>query len=143
MQYELQQQMINHKITNMKRLLLYAGLILSLGIGLLSCYKDIIKPDLPKDPNAPPQQVSFSTELKPLFNASCTEAGCHVSGAHHPYLTSDVSYQQIVNGGYVNLALPSQSILIKMINGDMQQYIPSADNRQKVLDWIRNGAPNN
>jgi hypothetical protein len=127
----------------MKRFLIYIGLILALGIGLASCYKDIIKPELPKDPNAPPLQVSFKNELLPLFAASCTQVGCHVSGAHKPYLTPDVSYQQIVNGGFVNLPLPKESILYKMINGDMQQYIPSADNRQKVYDWIRNGAPNN
>ncbi len=127
----------------MKRLSIFAGLVLIIGIGFSGCYKDIIKPDLPKDPNAPPKQVSFSNELKPLFSAKCTDVGCHVSGAHKPYLTADVSYQQIVNGGYVNLALPNQSILYKKINGEMQQYIPSADDRQKVFDWIRNGAPNN
>lgn len=127
----------------MRHLFIYAGLILALGFGFSSCYKDIIKPDLPKDPNAPPQQVSYNTELKPLFNASCTDVGCHVSGAHKPYLTPDVSYNQIVNGGFINLQLPAQSVLVKLLNGDMQQYMPSADNRQKVLDWIRNGAPNN
>lgn len=127
----------------MKRPLLYTGLMLTLIIGLLSCYKDIIKPDLPKDPNAPPQQVSFSNELKPLFNASCTNVGCHVSGGHHPYLTADVSYQQIVNGGFVNTSLPKESILYKQIYGDMGEHMPSLTDRQKVYDWIRNGAPNN
>jgi hypothetical protein len=127
----------------MKRLLLYTGLMLAFGISFSGCYKDIIKPELPKDPNAPPLQVSFKNELTPLFAASCTEAGCHVSGAHKPYLTADVSYQQIVNGGFVNLALPKESTLYKMINGEMQQYMPSQTNRQKVYDWIRNGAPNN
>ena len=117
--------------------------MLSLGIGVSGCYKDIIKPDLPKDPNAPPQQVSFSAELKPLFNANCTDVGCHVSGAHHPYLTADVSYQQIVNGGFVNTALPKESIIYKQINGDMGVHMPSLTDRQKVYDWIRNGAPNN
>ena len=127
----------------MKRLLIYTGLILTFGIGLSGCYKDIIKPELPVDPNAPPQQVSFNNELKPLFASSCPQAGCHVSGAHKPYLTPDVSYLQIVNGGFVNTALPKQSRLYIMINGEMQQYIPSAADRQKVYDWIRNGAPNN
>lgn len=127
----------------MKHLILYFGLLLVAGIAFTGCYKDIIKPDLPVDPNAPPKQVSFANELKPLLNTSCALVGCHVSGAHKPYLTPDVSYQQIVNGGFVNLALPKESVLYKMINGEMQQYIPSADNRQKVYDWIRNGAPNN
>ena len=127
----------------MKHLLLYIGLILIAGIALESCYKDIIKPDLPKDPNAPPQQVSFKNELAPLFGASCTDVGCHVTGGHHPYMTPDVSYQEIVNGGYVNTAIPKESILYKQIYGDMGVHLPSLTDRQKVYDWIRNGAPNN
>ena len=127
----------------MKRLLIYTGLILAFGIGLSGCYKDVIKPNLPVDPNAPPKQVSYNIELKPLFAAKCTDAGCHVSGAYKPYMTPDISYLQIVSGGFVNLLLPKQSRLYEMINGEMQQYITSAADRQKVYDWIRNGAPNN
>ena len=127
----------------MKRISILTSLVLILGIGFSGCYKDIIKPDLPKDPNAPPKQVSFANELKPLFSAKCTDAGCHVSGSYKPYLTPDISYRQIVNGGFVNLALPKESRIYIMINGEMQQYIPSAADRQKVYDWIRNGAPNN
>ena len=128
----------------MKRLLIiFTGLILGLGIVFTSCYKDIIKPILAADPDGPPKAVSFKNELAPIFNTSCAISGCHVSGAHKPYMATDVSYQQIVNGGFVNTALPKESILYKMINGDMQQYIPSATDRQKVYDWIRNGAPNN
>lgn len=127
----------------MKNILKNMGFILALGFALSGCYKDIIKPDLPVDPNAPPQQVSYNNELKPLFAANCSNAGCHVTGAHKPYLTPDISYAQIVNGGFVNTALPKESSLYKWINGDMQQYIPSASDRQKVYDWIRLGAPNN
>jgi len=127
----------------MKRLLINTGLMLALGIGFTSCYKDIIKPDLADDPEGTPKQVSFKNELAPLFNASCALAGCHVSGDHKPYLTTDISYQQIVNGGFVNLALPKESILYKNIYGEMAEHIPSKSDKQKVYDWIRNGAPNN
>jgi hypothetical protein len=127
----------------MKRLIKYASLVILTAILFTSCYKDIIVPDLASDPDGPPQPVSFKTELAPLFNSSCALAGCHVSGAHHPYMTTDVSYQQIVNGGFVNTALPKQSTLYIMVNGEMAQYIPSKIDRQKVYDWIRNGAPNN
>jgi hypothetical protein len=127
----------------MKRLIKYASLVILTGILVTGCYKDIIVPDLASDPDGPPQPVSFKTELAPLFNSSCALAGCHVSGAHHPYMTTDVSYQQIVNGGFVNTALPKQSTLYIMVNGEMAQYIPSKIDRQKVYDWIRNGAPNN
>ena len=119
------------------------GLVLAVGIGLTSCYKDIIVPKLESNPDGPPQQVSFKTELAPLFNSSCALAGCHVSGGHKPYMATDLSYLQIVNGGFVNTALPKESILYKMIYGDMSPYISSASDKQKVYDWIRNGAPNN
>jgi|SRR6187455_612902 len=127
----------------MKNLLKYTGLLLLVIIGLSSCYKDIVIPQLASDPDGPPQPVSFSTELKPLFAAKCTDAGCHVTGAHKPYMTPDISYTQIVNGGFVNLALPKESILYKNIYGEMSQYISSSADKQKVYDWIRNGAPNN
>jgi hypothetical protein len=127
----------------MKRLFIYTGLIFFIGLGLSSCYKNIILPDVAVDPDGPPQAVSFKTDLAPLFNASCALVGCHVSGAHHPYMTPDVSYLQVVNGGFVDTSIPKESIIYKMINGEMREYIPSAADRQKVYDWIRNGAPNN
>ena len=127
----------------MKNLLKYTGLLLLVVMGLSGCYKDIVIPQLASDPDGPPQPVSFSTELKPLFAAKCTDAGCHVTGAHKPYLTPDISYTQIVNGGFVNLALPKESILYKNIYGEMSQYISSSADKQKIYDWIRNGAPNN
>ncbi len=127
----------------MKRIVILAGLVFFIVVGLAGCYKDIIKPTLAVDPDGPPQPVSYKTELAPVFESNCALSGCHVSGAHKPYLNIDISYQQIVNGGYVNTALPKESILYKMVNGDMAQYMTSKTDRQKVYDWIRNGVPNN
>jgi hypothetical protein len=127
----------------MKRLILYAGLILALGLGLTGCYKDTILPDSLVDPDGTPQFVSFKTDLAPIFNTKCALTGCHVDGAHKPYMKAEVSYVNIVNNGFVNTVLPKQSILYNMINGEMKEYIPAAADRQKVYDWIRNGAPNN
>ena len=127
----------------MKRISIFTGLLLLIAIGFAGCYKDIVIPQLANDPDGPPQPVSFKNELAPLFNAKCTEAGCHVTGAHKPYLTTDISYNQIVGGGFVNTALPKESVLYKYVYGEMSQYIPSSADKQKVYDWIRNGAPNN
>jgi hypothetical protein len=66
-----------------------------------------------------------------------------VSGGHHPYMNTDISYNEIINGEFVNTLVPKQSILYIMINSDMKEFIPAASDRQKVYDWIRNGAPNN
>ena len=127
----------------MRRIFLYVSLLFVTGISLPGCYKDVIMPDAAIDPDGPPQFVSFKAELAPLFNSSCALSGCHVSGGHKPYMSSDISYQQIVNGGFVNTAIPKESRLYIMINSEMREYISSAADRQKVYDWIRNGAPNN
>lgn len=127
----------------MKRAIKVTAVICAIGIGMAGCYKDVILPELAVDPDGPPQAVSFKDELAPMLNSKCALSGCHVSGAHKPYMMTDVSYQQIVNGGFVNTDIPRESIIYKMINGEMMEYIPSAADRQKVYDWIRNGAPNN
>jgi hypothetical protein len=128
----------------MKKSLIYLSMIVTLLVlSLTGCYKDTLLPEAAVDPDGPPQAVSYNTDLKPLLNTKCGLSGCHVSGAHKPYMTSDVSYQQIVNGGYVNLIVPKQSIIYTKLNGEMREYMPSATDRQKVYDWIRNGAPNN
>jgi hypothetical protein len=127
----------------MKQLIIYAGIIFMMGFGLTGCYKDVILPDAAVDPDAPPQAVSFKNEIAPFVNSHCALSGCHLAGGHRPYMNTAVSYQEIVNGGYVNTLIPKQSIIYIKINGEMKEYIPSATDRQKIYDWIRNGAPNN
>jgi len=124
----------------MKRILINVVVLLSLSIGLSSCYKDVILPTVASE--QPPQFVSFTHDLQPIFSSNCALSGCHVAGSQTPYLTPDLSYKQLT-GGFVNTVIPTQSILYMEINGDMEIHIPSASDRQKVYDWIRNGAPNN
>ncbi len=125
----------------MKRILIFGGLLLFMGISVVSCYQDVIVP--PVSQNTPPQFVSFSGDLQPIFTSNCALSGCHVPGGQMPYLTEGLAYDQLVGGGYVNTVIPEQSELYIAINGIMMPHIPSASDRQKVYDWIRNGAPNN
>jgi len=132
----------------MKRIIIiiYTGLMFTLVVGLPGCYKDIIVPEMGSGPDdLPPKPVSYQAELAPMFNTSCAISACHAAGAHKPYLSTAVSYGEIVNGGFVNISDPKESTLYKMITGDMAQYMPDPVkiNTQKVYDWIRNGAPNN
>ena len=124
----------------MKRVLIFGGLIFMLGVGMISCYKDVILPNTAT--TKPPQYVSFSNDLQPIFKTNCALSGCHVPGSQTPYLTPDLAYQQLL-GGFVNTVVPAQSIIYTEINGEMEVHIPNADDRQKIYDWIRNGAPNN
>jgi hypothetical protein len=124
----------------MKRLLIYAGLLFFVSLVLSSCYKDVILPSVVT--TKPPQYVSFSNDLQPIFTTNCALSGCHVNGSQMPYLSADVSYQQLL-GGFINTIKPDQSELYLQINGNMQVHIPDAAERQKIYDWIRNGSPNN
>ncbi len=124
----------------MKRLLIYAELLFFTSFVLSSCYKDVILPSVVM--TKPPQYVSFSNDLQPIFTTNCALSGSHVKGSQTPYLSADVSYQQLL-GGFVNTIIPEQSAIYIQINGNMQVHIPDAAERQKIYDWIRNGAPNN
>ncbi len=127
----------------MKRLIIFAGLLMVLGIGITGCYKDVVLPVAGADPNAPPKQYSYKTDIAPLLNTDCAKSGCHVAGAQTPDLETAVSYNSLVNGGFVNTLFPNQSILYQMITGNMEEHMPLASDRQKVYDWIRTGAMNN
>jgi hypothetical protein len=126
----------------MKRRLIAISIIASLVI--MGCYRDVLSPG--QDPNAPPQDVSFSGDLVPIFSANCTSSGCHDAvPAHKPSLVPDKAYNAIISGGYVNTLVPSSSVLYTEVkSGSMPPSgaLKQAD-IQKILDWIRNGAPNN
>lgn len=127
----------------LKKFIKYTGILIVMAIGYTGCYQDVILPDATVDPDGPPQAVSFSVDIAPMVNTKCGISGCHVSGAYKPYLTTSIAYKEIVNGGFVNILVPKESILYQKINGEMREYIPSAVDRQKIYDWIRNGAQNN
>ena len=125
-----------------KILLVYVGVLIT--VAFSGCYKDVLSPG--KDPNAPPQQVSFSGDLVPIFAADCSLSGCHDAvPAHKPSLTPTNAYNAIISGGYINLVVPTSSILYGEVkSGSMPPTgaLKSTD-VQKILDWIRIGAPNN
>jgi len=102
-----------------------------------SCTKEYIQTAPPPDPAVP---VLFSTDIQPFFNARCTN--CH--GNIAPNLESDVSYNNLIQGGYINLATPESSLLYTKINtgGSMEAFANSAE-RQMTLLWIQQGALNN
>ena len=61
----------------MKRLLKYAGVLFFLGFGFSSCYKDVILPKT--NETAPPQFVSYGSELQPLWTSNCASLDCYTT----------------------------------------------------------------
>ena len=92
-----------------------------------------------------PEVVSFSEDLIPFFETSCTNtAGCHDTGDIPPDLTEEFGYISLTTGGYINTNNPEQSLLYTKIapGGSMEKYSTSRDT-QMVLKWIEQGAENN
>jgi hypothetical protein len=127
-----------------RRTIIYLIVPFILIIVLNACYRDIISPG--SDPNGPPQYVSFSGDLIPIFNANCNSSGCHDDvPSHAPSLVPEKAYSAITTGGFINTAVPTESkIYVVCKTGQMPPTgALKASDTQKILDWIRNGAPNN
>lgn len=124
--------------------ILSLAITFSLLILFPGCYKDVISPG--SDPNGPPQFVSFSGDLIPIFNRDCNSSGCHDAvPAHKPSLVPDKAYTSLISGGYVNTSVPNQSKIYTVLQTGAMPPTGALNvkEQQLVLDWIRNGAPNN
>ena len=95
--------------------------------------------------------VSFSTDILPIFNASCTiGSGCHIGSYNfndHIDLTDSVAYNTIISKNLVNTGTPEASLLYAQVSvGIMPKYpysrLPTAQ-ISLILNWIKQGAKNN
>jgi len=120
-----------------KRFGILAGLVMVLILGACE-YETIV----PKQVVLPDEPVKFSTQIAPMFDeAGCT--ACH-AGATNPDLRPDKAYESLVNGGYLNIAVPDDSKLIKKINSNHGTASNlSAEQKALLLKWIKEGAKNN
>jgi hypothetical protein len=128
----------------MKKLIIVAGLIVSMatGVSITGCYKDIITPAIAQ--SGPPPSVSFNNQILPILVTNCAKSGCHVPGSQTPYMDSAEAYKDLINGGFVDVVVPNQSVIYQELNGGpMQVNIPSQADINLILYWIENGAPNN
>ncbi|MHB8259564.1 MAG: hypothetical protein ACYDCN_10115 [Bacteroidia bacterium] len=97
------------------------------------------------------RQVSFKSDLVPIFAGHCAKVGCHVSGGQKPDLSSaDNAYNSITSMGLVNTATPSSSIIYGRLTGALTPAMPfdapASDPSQineLILAWITQGAKNN
>ncbi len=113
------------------------------------CLYNIIVPEPelqvdPDDPNAP--EISFSTEILPIWtnNNKCTS--CHKTGSTNPDLTTSNAYQSINTAKYINTSTPEESKIYLVPHPDesghsQKKYTPNE--AKKVLLWISQGAKNN
>ena len=92
--------------------------------------------------NAP--EVSFSTEIQPIFNAKCVS--CHTTGGQLPDLSANNSYTSLNTSRYTNTSSPESSLIYTHPNPattehEWMKY--SEAEAAIVLTWITQGVKNN
>lgn len=115
----------------MRRLLAITAGVLWLFV--LSCESYIIPP--PEIPTG----ISYAEQVQPIFDDKCVS--CH-SGGIPPDLTPEVSYEELMDGGYVDTDNPESSELYQKLLGTHNSRA-TEEEKLTILQWITEGALNN
>jgi hypothetical protein len=107
-------------------------------ITLWSCEYEKISPE-PLPPVT--DTIHYSTDIQPIWNGSCNSAGCH-GGTTGPNLSESTSYNELMNGDFVNTSDPVSSKIYTEMVGGMSSWT-NASQANLVLVWIQQGAKNN
>ncbi len=82
--------------------------------------------------------IRFSADIKPIFSI-CKD--CHPA-LHQPDLSTN-PYKSLTDGGYIDIALPSQSkFYVHVTNGGSHKQVSPVE-KLKIIQWITQGAKNN
>ena len=90
-----------------------------------------------------PDNVSFETDIIPIFEVSCNTAGCH-DGTISPDLRADAAYRNLDRGGYISEpGVAENNVLYQVIDGGtMDAYATDLD-RAFIKKWLDEGALDN
>lgn len=92
-------------------------------------------------------EVSFTSDVIPIFNAECNTSGCHNPGGVKPDLSPANAYISLTTGGYIIIETPEESELYRWMKGLEAVPMPpsgsDALNTSIVLAWIQQGALEN
>lgn len=98
-----------------------------------------------QEPELPPitTELKFSTDIVPIFNEKCNNAGCHSAGGIAPDLSPANAFNSLTTGGFINTETPAASELYTVMSTGSMKSFSTAEYNQKVLTWIEQGAKNN
>ncbi len=104
---------------------------------LSGCTKyEIPAPECPEDL---PTDVSYGGDVQPIFDQNCLS--CH-SGGQSPDLSPGWSYDELIDGDYVDIDFPCESVLIQVFSGSHDGRA-TEDEILTMIGWIDEGAQNN
>jgi hypothetical protein len=128
-------QLRNINYIDMRRLMIL--LTGSLFLILSGCTKyEIPTPECPEDL---PTGVSFNGDIQPIFDQKCVM--CH-SGGQAPDLRPGWSYDELIDGGYVDTDFPCSSVLYETLIGSHAGRA-SEEEELTILGWMNEGAEDN
>lgn len=118
-----------------KSLLFILGLVLFI---FTSCEYKIIEPIIVELPDEP---VIFSEQVEPFLFDKCGSS-CHSSQS--PILTIGNTYDNLIDGGYIDTDNPPASeVYIKVNSGHHSSNPLSPEEMAYLLKWIEEGAIDN
>ena len=126
----------------MKKLLQFL-IITGASLFMTSCYYDTVL-ELPPDDGGPiPTDVSFATDIQPLFTAKCTS--CHNGTIANPDLRAGSAYNNIVPQHVVAGNAEASNLFNKLPGNNHSNvgFSLSVDEIALVKAWIDEGAENN
>lgn len=128
----------------MKKYTILFGLL----IFLAACQYESIK--LEEIPPPPPidttVDLSFATEIVPIFTDGNNCTACHKTGGTAPDLSAANAYQSLVNGSYVVSNNPEASKIYTYPNtssGGHVWKVYTNHQAELLFTWINQGAKNN
>ena len=112
---------------------------------MIGCYKD--KTVIETTGSEITRSVSFTDDIIPIFNKSCSLSGCHSAGGISPDLSVANAITSLTKGNYLNINLPENSMIYLWMTGKKSTPMPvggiNNDYNALVLAWIKQGAKNN
>ena len=127
---------MNQKLKGTRKILVALVLIATVA-GFSSCEKySYTEPQV--DPNT---TWHFQADIQPIFNSNCVT--CHNGVKQFPDLRDGKSYLALTKGGFVTLPGETSKLYHQMTTNS--DHIPRSTDteKQKVLNWINQGALNN
>jgi hypothetical protein len=126
-----------------KRTILFVLILYS--ILLNGCIYDFIAPE-EEEIIDPTVDVSFATQILPIFTTGENCTACHRTGNQAPDLTASNAYNSINNTKYLNKTTPAESVIYKVPSPGSTSHSHktyTATQAALVLTWIQQGAKNN
>ena len=120
-------------------------LLLVIACGTVGCIYDFIAPE-EEEIIDPTVDVSFTTQILPIFTSGENCTACHRTGMTAPDLTASNAYNSINNTKYLNKTTPAESVIYKVPSPGSTTHSHktyTANQAALLLTWIQQGAKNN